>query len=73
MKFSKLKLLPPAMACLPVPERWQKQPGWNAGAARAHLQFASEAVTEPERLEHLARAAEFERLEELTRKMGVCT
>jgi hypothetical protein len=71
--ISRLRFLPPKMACLPIPERWTSQPGWNAGAARAHLQFAAEAITEPQRLEHLARAAEFERLEALTRQMGVCS
>jgi hypothetical protein len=31
--LSRLRFLPPKMACLPIPDRWTSQPGWNAGAA----------------------------------------
>jgi hypothetical protein len=72
--ISRLRFLPPKMACLPIPERWTSQPGWNAGAAKVRL---AEAAKYPEHSSQyraeMARAAEFERLEALTRQMGVCS
>ena len=64
-----LKILPPRMACLPVPDRWTTLPGWNAATARVREDEARKHPPHSKAyLDEMAKAAELERREIAARK-----